>query len=335
LAESMPPEPPTDAMTLRSNGRVVALVAALTAFITLAPFAAPAMDRPTEVAANPTAAATGIHSGANADGSTEDDVERSFLSGETLSDDTMLAGIVSDGAELDVVTDPEPVSAEATIQRQLADHGWSVAVDGVIGARTRRAVAEFQHANGLPPTGNLDTETGVRLGSPDANGRERYLADPLPAPPAPAPPTPAPLSQGASRPAADPLTRIETIADSVGFDWRSRGVTFITDCHPSARRCATGSYYPSTREIFITKRILTEKEVLRSVVLHELAHAWQFTVRGWPEAGEDVSAWGRTGIDGLEAAADCLAAAWGASRTYYWSCPADARAHMLVLYENS
>jgi peptidoglycan hydrolase-like protein with peptidoglycan-binding domain len=337
LAEVMPPEPPAGGMTLRSNGGAAALVAVLVAIITLAPLAAPAPERSTEVAASPAAPALGTRSGANADGSTDVDVP--VLSDEPLSDDNGSTGIMSDGTELDVVTDPEPVSAETTIQRQLADHGWIVTVDGRIGAQTRRAIAEFQHANGLPPTRKVDTETSVRLASPDAKGYRHYLSDPLPvqvpASPTAASPTAEPPTAAAARPAGDPMARIEQIADSVGFDWRSQGVTFIADCHPSPQRCATGSYYTGTREIFITASILADREVLRSVVLHELAHAWQFTVRGWPEAADDVSAWGRTGIDGLEAAADCLAAAWGASRTYHWSCPADARAHMLSLYQHS
>jgi predicted SprT family Zn-dependent metalloprotease len=315
-AEATPPEPPSDGRLVRSSSRDAAFVVALVALITLAPLATPVADRPIELAVSPTAPALEAGASTNAD--------------VTVSDDT-----VPDDVRVDVVTESQPLSVEATIQRRLVDHGWAVTVDGVIGAQTRRAIAEFQHANGLPPTGDVDAETGIRLGAPDANGHERYLADPLPPPAAPTPSPPAAPASGAAREASDPMTRIEQIADSVGFDWRGQGVTFITDCHPSPRRCATGSYYTGTREIFITKRILTEKEVLRSVVLHELAHAWQFTVRGWPEAENDVSAWGRTGIDGLEAAADCLAAAWGASRTYHWSCPADARAHMLSLYQHS
>jgi hypothetical protein len=309
------PTPPTDGRTQRSCSRDAAFVVALVAFITLAPLATPVVERSTDVTAGPTAPDTEAGPGSNAD--------------DIVSED-----VLADDVRFDVVIESQPLSAETTTQRQLADHGWTVTVDGVIGAQTRRAIAEFQHANGLPPTGDVDAETAIRLGSPDANGQQHYLADPLPPPAAPAPSPPAAPAPGAARAAPDPMARIELIADGVGFDWRGQGVTFITDCHPSPRRCATGSYYTGTREIFITKRILTDKEVLRSVVLHELAHAWQFTVRGWPEAENDVSAWGRTGIDGLEAAADCLAAAWGASRTYHWSCPADARAHMLALHHS-
>jgi peptidoglycan hydrolase-like protein with peptidoglycan-binding domain len=326
------PVTPTGRLTLRSSSRAVAFVVAAAALMALTPFIAPAMDQPTEVATSPTVAAPGTDSGAHADGSASLNVDEPVPFDDSddapaLSDDDVTDDAVSDDAQRQPVVDPRLLSVEATIQRQLVGHGWTVTVDGTIGARTRSAIAEFQHANGLPPTGNLDIESGIRLGSPDANGYQHYLADPLPAPPSSGPAAP--------RPAADPMVRIEQIADSVGFDWRSRGVTFVIGCHPDHQRCATGSYYPGTRQIFITSRILTDKELLRSVVLHELAHAWQFTVRGWPGAGDDVSAWGRTGIDGLEAAADCLAASWGATRTNYWSCPADAAAHMRFLYENS
>ena len=324
---------PTGWMTLRSSSRVVAFFAAVAALVALAPFTTPVTDRPPEVAASPSVAVE-TDPGAPAFGSPDDgspdddDVDEPSVSADTESGGIMSDGFMSDDAQLDVVrdlvADPKLLSAGATIQRQLVDHGWTVTVDGTIGARTRRAIAEFQHANGLPPTGNVDSETDIRLSSPDPNGYQHYLANPLPV----SPPSGTPL------PAADPMIRIEQIADSVGFDWRSRGVSFVMDCHPTHQRCATGSYYTSTRQIFITRSILNDTEQLRSVVLHELAHAWQFIDRGWPEAGNDVSAWGRTGIDGLEAAADCLATAWGATRTYYWSCPADARGHMLLLYQD-
>jgi peptidoglycan hydrolase-like protein with peptidoglycan-binding domain len=303
--------------------RLVAPVAALAALIVLAAFTTPATDRSTEVFSSLVTAAPEVGPAAPAAGATDRDRDRDRGVDETI----LVVDPVSDGAQPDPVIDPRLLSAEATIQRQLVDHGWTVTVDGTIGAQTRRAIAEFQHANGLPPTGNLDTEVGIRLGSPDANGYQHYLADPIPAP--------APPAAGAPRPAVDAMTRIEQIADSVGFDWRSRGVTFVIGCHPNHQRCSTGSYYPGTRQAFISERALADQALLRSVVLHELAHAWQFTVRGWPAAGDDVSGWGRTGIDGLEAAADCLAAAWGASRTYYWSCPADAEAHVLSRYQQS
>jgi peptidoglycan hydrolase-like protein with peptidoglycan-binding domain len=324
-------------MTLRRRSGVAAFVVASAALVALTSFATPAADRPTEVTASLKAAAPRTDPGTHVDVPADVDVDDAPARSDATASDgapfdaAVPDATVSDGASSDAATAPRLLSDEATVQRQLADHGWTVTVDGTIGPRTRRAITEFQHANGLPPTGSVDVETSIRLGSPDAAGHQRYLADPLPAP-APAPALPA---SGAPRPTADPMTRIEQVADSVGFDWRSRGVTFVIGCHPTHHRCATGLYDTGTRQIFITERILTNEKVLRSVVLHEIAHAWQFTVRGWPGAADDVAAWGRTGIDGLEAAADCLAAAWGASRTYYWSCPADAKAHMLARYLDS
>jgi hypothetical protein len=56
-------------------------------------------------------------------------------------------------------------------------------------------------------------------------------------------------------------------------------------------------------------------------------------VRGWPAAADDLAAWGLSGHQGLEAAADCLAAAWGATHSdAYYACPADAVEHMRNLY---
>ena len=135
--------------------------------------------------------------------------------------------------------------------------------------------------------------------------------------------------------ARDPLERIERFADEIGFDWRSHGVTFAVGCTPLLEHCPPASFETSARIIHISPLILGDDVQLRSLVLHEVGHAWQFAVRGWPQAEDDVAAWGHRGIDGLERAADCLATSWGAERTEYWTCPPDAVQHMRALYEQS
>ncbi len=50
---------------------------------------------------------------------------------------------------------PEPSAAVAAIQRTLARLGYSVVVDGVIGAATQRAIAQFEHDHRLPVKGQL------------------------------------------------------------------------------------------------------------------------------------------------------------------------------------
>lgn len=49
-------------------------------------------------------------------------------------------------------------------QQALRDLGYEPGpIDGRVGPRTRTALLRYQHAEGLPATGHLDTETMVRL----------------------------------------------------------------------------------------------------------------------------------------------------------------------------
>lgn len=65
---------------------------------------------------------------------------------------------------------------------------------------------------------------------------------------------------------------------------------------------------------------------LRYVVLHELAHGWQYTRNRFPELIADYQPFGMsTPAEALEAGGDCIAALWGATDHHYWSCPAAAR----------
>lgn len=48
-------------------------------------------------------------------------------------------------------------------QQKLNDNGASLAVDGLMGSRTQAAIADFQRANGLRPTGRLNNRTMNRL----------------------------------------------------------------------------------------------------------------------------------------------------------------------------
>ncbi len=58
---------------------------------------------------------------------------------------------------------PEPRFVREA-QEALRDLGYAPGpLDGVLGPRTRTALMRYQHAEGLPATGRLDTETMVRL----------------------------------------------------------------------------------------------------------------------------------------------------------------------------
>ena len=60
-------------------------------------------------------------------------------------------------------TAPEPRFVRDA-QQALRDLGYEPGpIDGRVGARTRTALQRYQHAEGLPATGRLDTETMVRL----------------------------------------------------------------------------------------------------------------------------------------------------------------------------
>jgi peptidoglycan hydrolase-like protein with peptidoglycan-binding domain len=120
------------------------------------------------------------------------------------------------------------------VQQSLARLGWSLALDGLSGPATRRAIREFQHANGLPVTGAVDDAIAALATMPSARGYREYLSDPLPAAPS------RPLST------EDMLAKVEQIVDSVGFDWRQHGVTLAIGC---ATTCGGGQYDPRTSTI--------------------------------------------------------------------------------------
>jgi peptidoglycan hydrolase-like protein with peptidoglycan-binding domain len=56
------------------------------------------------------------------------------------------------------------------VQQQLNDKGHDAGpVDGIFGKRTRKALKDFQKAEGMQPTGKLDAETMAALGVEDAS----------------------------------------------------------------------------------------------------------------------------------------------------------------------
>jgi hypothetical protein len=145
---------------------------------------------------------------------------------------------------------------------------------------------------------------------------------PPPPPPAP-PPTTAPKPPPTSGPEA--RARVEAIADSSGWDWRAAGVRFNLSFHPTGRNW--GVYERDTGMIWIGPTAFADANRLRYVVLHELAHGWQYRQNRFADFITDYARWGFGTIGpALEASADCVAALWGATRNHYWSCPADARA---------
>ncbi|MGH9010843.1 MAG: hypothetical protein ACRDYF_13495 [Acidimicrobiia bacterium] len=146
------------------------------------------------------------------------------------------------------------------------------------------------------------------------------------APPPPLPPTTAP--KAAPRPAAtgpEARAQVEAIADSSGWNWRAAGVRFNLQFHPTGRNW--GVYEAATSIIWIGPTAFGDPNRLRYVVLHELAHAWQYRQNRFAQFIDDYATWGfKTIGPALEAGADCVARLWGAGRGHYWNCPADAQA---------
>ena len=56
------------------------------------------------------------------------------------------------------------------IQAALNNHGEQIAVDGILGPKTRQALRDFQHKNGLKTTGSADQATVQKLNPPNWNG---------------------------------------------------------------------------------------------------------------------------------------------------------------------
>ena len=157
------------------------------------------------------------------------------------------------------------------------------------------------------------------------------------APPPPPPAAPAPATSGAPNPKTPaPGTtpsggraaqaQVEAIADSSGWNWRAAGVRFNLRFYPS-ECCHWGVYEAATSIIWVGPTAFEDPGRLRYVVLHELAHAWQYRQNRFAQFITDYATWGFSTIGpALEAGADCLANVWRAAGGHYWSCPADARA---------
>jgi hypothetical protein len=131
-------------------------------------------------------------------------------------------------------------------------------------------------------------------------------------------------SAASTGPAAQAL--VEDIADSSRWNWRAAGVRFNLSFYP-ADCCHWGVYEAAKSIIWVGPTAFEDQNRLRYVVLHELAHAWQYRQNRFGQFISDYAAWGFATIGpALEAGADCAATVWGAAGGHYWNCPADARA---------
>jgi len=146
-------------------------------------------------------------------------------------------------------------------------------------------------------------------------------------------PNPAPPAARPAPASADPaaqLRQVQAIADTSGWGWRQVHVNFRIGFDPAAC-CHWGVYDPSDHKtIWIGPTAFDDPARLRYVVLHELAHAWQWHSHRLTRLEGDMAPWGYSGLDALEAGADCIATDWGADVAlgHYWACPPAAQALM-------
>lgn len=151
--------------------------------------------------------------------------------------------------------------------------------------------------------------------------------------PAPSQPTTQPVDQD-----LDPrVTQMIEIADLIpaeSFNWRTLGppIQMLAAFAPAPECCHWGTYDFRTHTLWIGPTAFASTAILRYVILHELGHAWQYSLptNRLDRLRQDFQ--GLTSIPPLEASADCLAKVWAidasqpatAPHGAYWDCPAPA-----------
>lgn len=149
--------------------------------------------------------------------------------------------------------------------------------------------------------------------------------------PAPAPPEPIDQER-------DPrVTQMIEIADLIpaeSFNWRTLDppVQMLAEFAPAPECCHWGTYDFHTHTLWIGPTAFASTTILHYVILHELGHAWQYSLSydRLDRLRQDFQ--GLTSIPPLEASADCLAKIWAidtgqpatAPHGAYWDCPAPA-----------
>jgi hypothetical protein len=158
------------------------------------------------------------------------------------------------------------------------------------------------------------------------------VTKPTSPPPArpPAKPVPTTMRRSAAANDGSQLDQVERIADTSGWDWRKVHVHFKIGFYP-ADCCHWGVYDQyDHKTIWIGPTAFGDAARIRYVVLHELAHAWQWHSHRLTKLQADMAPWGYQDVAALEAGADCIATQWGADLAsgHYWACASDAQALM-------
>lgn len=182
-----------------------------------------------------------------------------------------------------------------------------------------------------PKTPLFPERTMVTAPPPEPTTTTTTAAPPPPPPPPPTTTTTRPKPAAPAKPRVahsgpEAQARVEAIADSTGWNWRAAGVRFNLGYYPGDC-CHWGVYEAARQIIWIGPSAFADENRLRYVVLHELAHGWQYRQNRFADFITDYAPFGfRTIAPALEAGADCLAAVWGASGSHYWRCTPEARA---------
>jgi hypothetical protein len=223
-----------------------------------------------------------------------------------------------------------------------------VALAVVLGATGVFLIAVPQRSSGEPiaapadPTATTTTQAPTTTTATVAPTTTSIVAAPTTTTAPQAPPATKPTSPPRPRPPAKPvsttarsaastaasqLDQVESIADSSGWDWRKVHVHFRIGFYP-ADCCHWGVYDPyDHKTIWIGPTAFDNAARLRYVVLHELAHAWQWHSHRLKKLSADMAPWGYQDVDALEAGADCIATQWRADAAsgHYWTCPPAAQ----------
>jgi hypothetical protein len=237
-----------------------------------------------------------------------------------------LAGVRSADSRADAVSPSDRAESDG---RAPFPHEWAVDWPAVAAAAVELPIPpRFLATPPMETTTTTVPPEPPATTEPPAVETTTTLAPPAPpvtsttTPPAPAPPTRPRFA--ASGPEAQ--AQVEAIADSTGWNWRAAGVRFRMGYYPGDC-CHWGVYEAATSIIWVGPTAFADPNRLRYVVLHELAHGWQYRQNRFAEIISDYATWGFGTIGpALEAGADCLANVWGAAGSHYWRCTGDAKA---------
>lgn len=233
---------------------------------------------------------------------------------------------------------PSPAACRARRLRRWTAHG--LAAVAVLACAAAALLLVRLHAPHLvsPARTPVHVETGPTVGArpsaPPAERPQPAPSAPLVAPPPALPtPPPPPTAAGTLRVLAVPgapaggAQSVERILGSVPSLAAASGAAVHVGEAPMAPG-HWGVYEPRTNVVYVSSAAFSDGARLHYVVAHELAHAyWYQVATGTQRLAFAAAVAGGPAVRGGagELYADCVASLWGATTSYYWTCPAPAR----------